>query len=298
MKNGASKTHIAIALTCIYVVWGSTYLAIRYAVETMPPFLMASSRFLFSGSILYIWLRWRGAKNPSWVQWRSAFIIGGLLLVGGNGCVVWAEQSVPSGLAALLVSIAPLWMAFFNWVRPNGERPSALTTLGLILGFVGLIVLIGPRSLHIGEGFSWATLAIIVAPITWALGSVYSKQAPHPESPFMSTAIQMLSGGVLLLIVGLLMNEWPQLQWASFSAKSWWALLYLIVGGSLIGFTSYIWLLKHVPLSLASTYAYVNPVVAVLLGCFLAGETLSPNAVMGGAIILLAVAIITFKPAQ
>lgn len=285
---------IAIALTCIYVVWGSTYLAIRYAVETMPPFLMASSRFLISGFFLYIWLKLRGARNPTPEQWRAAFIIGGLLLVGGNGCVVWAEQSVPSGLAALLVSIVPLWMAIFNWARPNGERPSVLTALGLILGFAGPIVLLGPRPPQV-RGFSLAIAAMIVAPITWALGSVYSKRAPLPHSPFMATATQMIGGGILLLLIGTFLGEWPHVQLESFSAKSWWSLLYLIVGGSLIGFTSYIWLLKNVPLSLASTYAYVNPVVAVLLGCLVAGETLSGNTVTGGILILISVALITLS---
>lgn len=290
---GVSSWQIAIALTTVYLVWGSTYLAIRYTVETMPPFLMAAVRFLLSGAILYGWLRRRGSSRPDRLHWRSAFIIGGLLLVGGNGGVVWAELTVPSGLAALLVSMVPLWMALFDWARPGGRRPGVQTMIGLVLGFIGLVILVGWKNLVSPFSLTPGVLALLFAPIAWSLGSVYAKRAPLPSSPFMTTSIEMMAGGALLLLVAAMTGEFQNFHISRFSNASWIGLVYLIIIGSLVGFTAYIWLLKHASLSVASTYAYVNPVVAVVLGWLVAGETLSTQTFVGGFVILAAVALIT-----
>lgn len=284
-----------IALTTVYIVWGSTYLAIRYAVETLPPFLMASLRFWVAGAFLYIWLRMRGSAKPQRPHWRSAFIIGGFLLVGGNGLVVWGEKTVPSNLTALLVSMAPLWMAIFDWIRPGGRRPSTMTLFGLVLGFVGLVVLIGVHNLTLPGAITPGLLSILGAAVLWAIGSVYSKRAPLPDSPFMATAIEMLAGAALLLITSFLLGEFRGFSVHAVSKVSWMALIYLIFIGALVGFTAYVWLLRNAPLSVASTYAYVNPLVAVFLGWLIAGEQLSGNAVTGGAIILVSVALITMS---
>jgi drug/metabolite transporter (DMT)-like permease len=290
----ASRGQILAAFASIYVVWGSTYLAIRYAIETIPPFLMGGLRFLVSGALLYAWARYRGAPKPTRLHWRNAVIAGAFLLLGGNGAVVWAEQFVPSGLTALLVSILPFWLVIIEWVRPPRHRPSGLVLVGLVLGFIGIIVLIGPGNLggH-GDVPLLGALVLILGSLSWAIGSFWSRDAELPRSGLLTTGMEMLGGGVLLFVVGVLSGELSELDIHHVSRVSALGLLYLITFGSLIGFTSYIWLLDKVSPARLGTYAYVNPIVAVLLGWAIAGEELSVRTGMAAAIVICAVALIT-----
>jgi drug/metabolite transporter (DMT)-like permease len=290
----ASRAQIIAAFASIYVIWGSTYLAIMYAVETIPPFLMGGVRFLVSGTILYLWSRYRGAPKPTGIHWRNAIVAGGFLLLGGNGAVIWAEQFVPSGLTALLVSILPFWLVIIEWVRPPRRRPSGAVLIGLILGFVGIIVLVGPSSAG-GNGnvAPLGALVLILGSLSWAIGSFWSRDAQLPESGLLTTGMEMLGGGALLMIVGALSGEFAQLDVHAISKASAIGLLYLVTFGSLLGFTSYIWLLDKVSPARLGTYAYVNPLVAVMLGWAIAGERLSIRTGIAAAIVICAVALIT-----
>jgi drug/metabolite transporter (DMT)-like permease len=290
----ASRGQILAAFASIYLVWGSTYLAIRYAIETIPPFLMGGLRFLVSGALLYAWARYRGAPKPTRLHWRNAAIAGAFLLLGGNGAVVWAEQSVTSGLTALLVSILPFWLVIIEWVRPPRRRPSGLVLVGLVLGFIGIIVLIGPGNIggH-GDIPLAGALVLILGSLSWAIGSFWSRDAELPKSGLLTTGMEMLGGGLLLLIVGVLSGELAQFDIHGVSKESAIGLLYLITFGSLIGFTSYIWLLDKVSPARLGTYAYVNPIVAVVLGWAIAGESLTIRTGVAAAIVICAVALIT-----
>jgi drug/metabolite transporter (DMT)-like permease len=293
-RSHASRAQIIAAFASIYIIWGSTYLAIRYADQTMPPFVMAGMRFLVSGALLYAWSRYRGAQRPTRRHWRNAVIAGGFLLLGGNGAVVWAEQFVPSGLTALLVSILPFWLVIIEWVRPPRSRPHGAVLVGLILGFIGIVVLVGPSDLagH-GDVRPIGALVLILGSLSWAIGSFYSRDAELPESGLLTTGMEMLGGGVLLLVVGALAGELSQFDVHRISAASAAGLIYLITFGSLLGFTSYIWLLDKVSPARLGTYAYVNPVVAVILGWAIAGERLSIRTGVAAAIVVCAVALIT-----
>lgn len=290
----ASRGQIIAAFASIYLVWGSTYLAIMYAVETIPPFIMGGARFLISGTMLYAWARYKGGPKPTRLHWRNAVIAGAFLLLGGNGAVVWAEQYVPSGLTALLVSILPFWLVIIEWARPPRRRPSGLVIAGLVLGFIGIIVLIGPGNLG-GDGDVplLGALVLILGSLSWAIGSFWSRDASLPESGLLTTGMEMLGGGALLLIVGVLSGELGQFDAHNVSKASAIGLLYLITFGSLIGFTSYIWLLDKVSPARLGTYAYVNPIVAVLLGWAIAGESLTIRTGVAAAIVICAVALIT-----
>ncbi len=261
--------------------------------------MMAGSRFLMSGAILFGWSWIRGSERPSRLQWRNTLIIGACLLVGGNGAVVWAERIVPSGLAALMVAILPFWIAIIEWLRPHGKRPSKGVIIGLIVGLVGLVVLIGPTALNpttaaSGSGVRLTgAIVLMLGSLSWALGSIFSQHTVLPKSAILATGMEMLGGGVMLLIVSVLFREPMHFDLAGVSARSIGGLLYLTTAGSLVGFTAYIWLLGHQPPSRVSTYAYVNPVVAVFLGWALAGEALSLRTAIAAAIIIGAVAVIT-----
>jgi drug/metabolite transporter (DMT)-like permease len=292
--NSASRAQIIAAFASIYLVWGSTYLAIRYAIETIPPFIMGGFRFLISGIMLYVWARSRGAPSPTRLHWRNAVIAGAFLILGGNGAVVWAEKFVPSGLTALLVSILPFWLVIIEWVRAPRRRPSGLILLGLVLGFVGIIVLVGPGNVggH-GDIRPLGALVLILGSLSWAIGSFWSRDAQLPESGLLMTGMEMLGGGALLLIVGVLSGELSRFDISHVSKASAIGILYLITFGSLLGFTSYIWLLDKVSPARLGTYAYVNPIVAVLLGWAIAGERLSIRTGIAAAIVICAVALIT-----
>jgi drug/metabolite transporter (DMT)-like permease len=283
---------IAFALAAVYVIWGSTYLGIRFAIETLPPFGMAGARFVVSGLLLYGWARWRGAPRPAPVHWRSAAIVGACLLLVGNGGVVWAEQRVDSGLAALLVATEPLWIVGLLWLRPGGTRPGLRVALGLGLGLAGLTLLVRPG----GEGVDPLGAAVLIlSSLSWAWGSLYGRRAPLPQSSLLTTGMQMLWGGVLLLGVSVLAGEPARLDLAEVSLKSLLATGYLVLGG-LIAFTSYSWLMRTASPVLVSTHAYVNPVVAVLLGWAFAGEPLTAGMLQAAAVILTGVALITSTP--
>ena len=289
----SSRTQQLAAFVAVYVIWGSTYLAIRFAIETLPPLLMAATRFLIAGGLLYGVVRLRGAARPRAVHWRSALVVGGLLLLGGNGGVVLAERTVPSGLAALLVSTVPIWMALIEWLRPGGRRPRLAVAGGLALGLVGVALLIGPRAFTAGIGSAGGVLLVLAAALAWASGSLYSRGAALPESPLLGNALEMLAGGALLGMVALATGEAGQLHLQSVSLRSALALAYLVIFGSLVAFTAYIWLLRHAPIARVSTYAYVNPVVAVFLGWAFAGERLTASTFVAAGVILAAVMLIT-----
>lgn len=291
----ASMLHIAIALGAVYVIWGSTYLAIRFAIETIPPFLMAATRYLTAGTLIYGWSRLRGAPRPTLIQWRSALILGASLLLVGNGGVVWAEQHVDSGLAALLISTEPLWIVILVWLRTGRKRPDWRVIAGLFLGFVGLMLLVRPGS---GSVNALGAGALVLASLSWAWGSIYGQRAPVPSSPLTTTGMQMLSGGVWLLLASTLTGEPSRFAPSAVTAKSLLALGYLIVFGAIVAFTAYVWLLRVAPPVLVSTYAYVNPVVAVLLGWFFAGEPLTLKTLAAAAVILTGVALISLAQSR
>ena len=294
MLRVSLRLQITLAFLAIYTIWGSTYLAIRIAIETLPPFLMAGIRFLIAGAALYLWTRLRGAPSPTRPNWKAATIIGGLLLLGGNGGVVWAEQYVPSGLTAVLITTVPLWMALLEWKRYDRTRPAVPIVLGLILGFAGVVLLVGPEELA-GSGAinRVGATVLILASLSWAIGSLYSRKAPLPTSPLQSTAMEMLAGGLLLSAAGLVSREWVGFQPSEASFRSLISLAYLVVFGSLVGFTSYIFLLKATTPAKVSTYAYVNPIIAVILGWAIAQEELTLRTLVAAAIIVAAVVVIT-----
>lgn len=282
------------AFAVVYVVWGSTYLAIRFAIETIPPLLMASARFLVAGTLLYAWARWRGAPRPTPSQWRSAAVVGGLLFVGGNGAVVVSEQWVPSGLVALVVASVPLWMVVVDWLWGSRARPSRRTSAGLMAGFAGVAVLAGSPGAGAGGSRELLGVALVTAgSAAWAAGSIYARQADLPPRPRLWVAMQMLAGGVFLLPLALATGEWARLDAGAISLKSFLALVYLIVFGALLAFSAYIWLLTRTSPARVSTYAYVNPVVALLLGWALADEPLTFRSVVAAAIIVGSVVVIT-----
>jgi drug/metabolite transporter (DMT)-like permease len=293
-RTHATRAQIIAAFASIYLIWGSTYLAIRYADQTMPPFVMGGARFLISGAILYVWASYRGARSPTRIHWRNAIIAGAFLLLGGNGAVVWAEQFVPSGMTALLVSILPFWLVIIEWVRPPRRRPAGAVLMGLILGFAGIVVLVGRTDVggHADVSLTGA-LVLITGSLSWAIGSFYSRDAELPESGLLTTGMEMLGGGTLLLIVGVSTGELSGFDIHNVSRASAAGLLYLITFGSLLGFTSYIWLLDKVSPARLGTYAYVNPVVAVVLGWAIAGERLSIRTAVAATIVICAVALIT-----
>jgi drug/metabolite transporter (DMT)-like permease len=289
-----SRGRVLTAFAAVYIVWGSTYLAIRYAVATIPPFLMGGARFLVSGAILYAWTRGRGTPRPTIRQWRDASIAGALMLCAGNGAVAWAEERVPSGLAALIVAVVPLWMVLLDWLRPRGTRPSLLTMAGVLVGLGGLIVLVGPTDIDSAEHVDRiASIVLIVGSLAWAAGSVYSRYGEQPDSSALATGMQMIAGGGILVAIGLATGELRSFSVAGVSGASWIGWGYLVTFGSLVGFTAYVYLLNTVSPAKASTYAYVNPVVAVFLGWLIAHEPISVSMILGAAIILGAVAMIS-----
>lgn len=276
----------------LYLVWGSTYLGIKFAVETLPPLLMAGSRFLLAGLILYTFLRLRGVPAPSLTQWRAGVLTGALLLLGGNGLVTWAQQTVPSGRAALIVATTPLWMVLIAWVFYQGERPAPRVWLGLLVGFAGTVMLIKPSAGE--EAGSLAGLAaLMLAPLTWSFGTMEARRNRPAENALMTSAMQMLAGGAMMFLLGTAMGEWPRLFTQAVSLKSALAFAYLTVAGGLVAFSTYAWLLRVAPPTALSTYAYVNPLVAVLLGWLLGGEAVGASVAVAAALIVGAVVLIT-----
>ena len=296
-KAAPSTVGVAAAFAAVYLIWGSTYLAIRYAVETMPPLTMAAVRFLIAGSVLYAFVRLRGVPSPARVHWRSAAIIGTLLLLGGNGGVCIAQQTVPSSVAAVLIVSVPFWMVLVEWLRPGGTRPTVSVATGVLVGIAGVVLLFWNDQLAEGQMFDRrGAFILICGSLCWSVGSVWSRSIGLPSSPLMATAMEMLCGGAALLVAGLAMGETERITFATISTRSVLSLMYLIVFGSLIAFSSYVWLLKVSTPARVATYAFVNPVVAVFLGVTLGGEPFGLKTLIASAIILTGVILITLKP--
>jgi drug/metabolite transporter (DMT)-like permease len=290
-----SRVKIVLAFAAVYILWGSTYLAIRLAIETLPPFLMTGTRFTLAGLILITWAVLKGERAiPPLHLWRRALVIGGLLLLGGNGGVVWSERYVATGLAALLVSTEPLWVVMLNWAISR-QRPNWKVLLGVLIGLVGVAMLVGDGLSS--NGHSKYTLiaggVVLVAAFSWAAGSVYSSRRPLQVSTLMAAGMQMLAGGFLLLLLAVITRDPLRLDLAKASWTSVGAFFYLLVFGSLVGFTAYSWLLNNVAPARAATYAYVNPVVAVLLGWLIASEPLTSQMMIAAAVIIGSVIVIT-----
>jgi drug/metabolite transporter (DMT)-like permease len=290
-----TRARVWAALLVVYVIWGSTYLGILLAVRTIPPFLMASSRFLIAGALLYVWSIRRGDRagdRPTLRQWAAAAVVGFLLLVSANGMLAWAEQRVDTGVSSLVIATVPLWMALMDRFA-HGQRLGSSAVAGLVIGFGGAALLAGPS----GHIETVGGLVLIGSAVSWAAGSIYSRSAPLPRRPLVGASMEMLAGGAVLAVLGLSLGEGSQL--GNISLGSGLAVLYLIVFGSLIGFSAYIWLLRAAPTSLVSTYAYVNPVVAVFLGWAIETEPIGARTLIAGAMILLAVALIVrARPAR
>jgi len=287
-----SKAKIVSAFGAVYLLWGSTYLAIRFGVETIPPFLMAGTRHLTAGLLLYAWMRARGTPRPPLRHWASAAVVGGLLLLGGNGLVTWAEQRVPSGLAALIVASVPIWMAMLGGLEKR-RLPGGFLIGGLALGLTGIALLVVPGRFGGGRHVDpVGAAALLLAAVSWSIGSLFSRRAKLPSSTLTAVSMEMIAGGALLWAAGLLGGEGARLHVSAVSLKSAISLGYLVVFGSLVGFSAYVWLLKVTTPARVSTYAYVNPIVAVLLGTLFAGEELTLRIGLAAAGIVAAVALI------
>ena len=292
MNTPPSTLAVVLAFAAVYLIWGSTYLAIRVGIETLPPFALAASRFAIAGALLYGWARWRGAKRPTSHQWWKTALIGTLLLCGGNGLVCLAEETVPSGIAALFVATVPIFMVIFERLRFGTTLPLA-TVLGIACGFLGMVSLVTVDSAGSPAPPLFGALLLIGAALSWSYGSVMAKgDSSLPDSPTITTAMEMIGGSVALGLVATLRGEWSAVKIEAVSAASWVALAYLIVFGSIIAFTAYVWLLHHVSVASASTYAFVNPIVALFLGWWLKSEPLGHSTLLATALIIAGVILI------
>jgi len=293
-EHHASRGQIALGFAAVYILWGSTYLGIRFAVASLPPLLMAGTRHLVAGLLLYALMRMRGTPRPTLVNWRSATLLGTLLLVGGNGLVTLAEQTVPSGITALMVAAVPFWMVLLN-AADKRTWPRLSVLGGLVLGVVGLAILVFPTGGQAPDHVDpVGILMLLGATFSWGVGSLYAHRAQMPSSTFLGIGMEMIAGGILSWAIGLGMGEGSGLHFAAFTGKSLLSLGYLVIFGSLLGFSAYVWLLKVTTPARASTYAFVNPVIAVLLGWALAGEPITWRVAVAGATIVAAVGLILF----
>jgi len=288
---------LVAAFAAVYLIWGSTYLAIKYAIETIPTFMMAAVRFFVAGGILYTAARLMpGYEKPKAIHWRTSLIVGTLLLGVGNGFVVMGEHYISSSMTALLIASNPFWMVALGWAFMGRGKPNYKVTLGLIVGFVGVTMLVlgGPTGDAAAGGSQMlGILLIMIATIGWAFGSLYGAGAPTAKSNVLASGMQMLSGGFVLMIVSVVTGEWKTFDYAAVSNVSWIALIYLIFIGALVAYTAYSWLMKNASPSAVSTYAYVNPVVAVFLGWGIAGESMTAQMLIGAAVIVGSVVLIT-----
>jgi drug/metabolite transporter (DMT)-like permease len=292
----ADRLRLYVAFFLIYFIWGSTYLAIRYAIETIPPFLMAGTRFTAAGLLMYGVLRIAGQPNPSARQWLQLAVVGTFLFLGGNGFVVWAEQFINSGLAALLVSTLPVWLILLDWLWAGGPRPTGAAMAGIALGILGTLILVDPVQLVGSNLYLPGAAMVVLASMLWAIGSIYSKKFRQPSSIFMSAACQMIGGGLSLLLTSLLLGETRGFDPAAVSAVSLGGFFYLMVFGSVIAISAYVWLLQNASASSVSTYAFVNPAVAILLGWLIADEEINAHILAGAAVILAGVFLVIRAP--
>ncbi|MGC8494041.1 MAG: EamA family transporter [Syntrophobacteraceae bacterium] len=295
VTSPATWPAVAAALLAVYVFWGGTYLAMKFAVQTVPPFLMSGTRFCLAGAIVCAWDALRGAPAPGPVHLKNGAVVGAIMLLGGNGSLVWAEQFVPSGSAAMIYAMVPVWVALLAWLWQGGKRPGWLVFVGLALGLFGISLLIEKSGSGLpGASGLWPEYALLlVGSVFWAIGALYSRVAELPPSPLTSIGVQMLTGGLLCLSVGFMTGEWKDLHFASVSARSVLSMGYLVVFGSIIGYRAYIWLLKVADPTLVTTNNYVNPVVAVFLGAMLGGERITPQIVAASSIIIFSVVIVS-----
>lgn len=292
----ADRLRLLAAFFLIYFIWGSTYLAIRYAIETVPPFLMAGTRFTAAGLLMYGALRLVGVPNPSARQWQQLAVVGTFLFLGGNGLVVWAEQFINSGLAALLVSTLPVWLILLDWLWAGGPRPTGMAMAGIALGILGTLILVDPVQLVGSDLYQPGAAMVVLASMLWAIGSIYSKKFRQPSSIFMSAACQMIGGGLSLLLTSALLGETRGFDPTAISAVSMGGFFYLMVFGSMIAISAYVWLLQNASASSVSTYAFVNPAVAILLGWLIAGEAMNAHILTGAAVILSGVFLVIRSP--
>lgn len=290
----ASRLSLILAFAAIYVIWGSTYLGIRVAVQSIPPFLMSCGRFSIAGILIFALLKARGAAWPSAAQWRDQSIVGVFLLLGGNGLVSWSEQKVPSGITSLILGAAPVIVVFFDWLRPGGRKPTVGVVVGVIVGVIGIALLVGPGALPSNtQPPIGSMLTLLFSSICWWIGSFYSKHARSGTPLLQASSMQMISGSIATLLTGLMLGEGGALHLGTVTPASWWAFAYLVVAGSIIAFPVYVWLLGHSTPAKVSTFAYVNPVIAVFLGWLILSEPLSLRILAAAAVIIGAVAIIT-----
>jgi len=293
MKQTRLTLPVIAALGAVYFFWGTTYLGMKFAIETLPPFLMLSLRFTAAGGLILAWTLSRGKPEISWKQFRGAALAGGVMLLGGTGLVAWAEQFVPSNIAAILIATMPLWMAMLRWGLVR-ERPGKVVMAGLVLGFCGTLLLVRSSSAAAGAvtGHAMGLAVLVLAALLWASGSLLSRSSEQPRPPALATSIQLLSGGICCLLAGLAAGEAGRVHLEAISLRSAAALAYLVVFGSVVAFSCYTWLLKVTDPALASSYAYVSPVVAVTAGWILAGESMNAGSLLAAGVILTAVVLI------
>ncbi|WP_026462440.1 EamA family transporter [Adhaeribacter aquaticus] len=293
------KWQIYLAFAAVYIIWGSTYLGVKFTLESMPPLLMSGFRFIVTGSILFLYCRFvKKMTAPTWANIKAAGIIGTLLIMVGNGTMALGVQTVPSSVAALLIATTPLWFAILGWIFYGDTRPNFFIIAGLLLGLIGIVFLIGPGQLTSHAIDLGGSIIILGGAFSWAFGSLYAAHSKNLAAPLVSTSLQMLTGGLLLTFLSLVKGEFQLFHVEKLSVKSLLALAYLIFVGSLVGYTAYSWLIRVVPPSQASTYAYVNPLVAVLLGWLFGGETISLQMIVAGAFILPGVVLILKSKAR
>jgi drug/metabolite transporter (DMT)-like permease len=306
-QAGPSRALVIAAFAAIYLIWGSTYLAIKYAIETVPPFLMTGVRFLVAGGVLYAWALFTAARHPAAArppepgltmrQWRDAFVVGALLIVGGTALVGWAELSVPSGITSLILATTPLWMVMLESIMESRQVPTPRVLAGVAVGILGLGILIGPSLLNRGHGTDLlGVVGLILAALAWSGGAMYSRRSAIPGSPARATGMQMIAGAFLSMLCGFAIGEHHQFSWAAVTASSVIALAYLVLVGALVGFTAYLWLMRVSTPSRVATHAYVNPVVAVLLGWAILSEPFSQRTGIAMAVIVVAVVLIVSAP--
>jgi len=289
-----SRTALILAFAAIYIIWGSTYLGIRVAVETLPPLLMAGMRFLIAGVLIFSFLKAKGAAWPTLRQWKDQAVIGVFLLLGGNAIVSWCEQTVQSGITSLILGASPIVVVVFDYLKPNGKRPTVGMLIGVGVGIAGIALLLGPDAIPKGERPpALGIIALFFSSICWWTGSFYSKHVKSDTPLLMASAMQMLCGSLTMLLLGLVLGEGSALRLSAVSVPSWVAFAYLVVAGSIVAFPVYVWLLEHSTPAKVSTYAYVNPVVAVFLGWLILGEPMNLRIMLASSIIVGAVAIIT-----
>jgi drug/metabolite transporter (DMT)-like permease len=291
-ESRAATVGIWSALSAVYIIWGSTYLAIRFTVETVPPFLSAAARFIISGAFLYLWRRSAGDPAPAPRESRNAAIIGIFLIVGGNGGVVWAAQFIPSSLSALLVATVPLWMILINASRPRGDQPSVREVSGILIGFCGAVLLIGCTTNSATPANLYGAFAVVAASLFWAIGSIYGKAAELPASSLVTTGVEMLAGGIVQFGVALCFGEFESFSVDAISSRSALAWTYLTVIGT-VAFVAYAWLLRVAPIPLVATYSYANPLVAIVLGYFLGKEIITARILLAAALIIGSVVLVS-----